>query len=163
MNIENISKYLAAIPTLFLCVLMTSLSAFSFTSFILKILDNPLSIFTISLMSFGIIVTFIMLLFLLEAFQEIFVKIFFYIYVFIIGLCFILRILESPLFIFNTAFICIGLMSTFTIMLLSLDIFQKLFTTIIYYFLVFLAQSAALIKEIAKKIKHLKKQRVQNE
>lgn len=157
MNIENISKYIAAIPTLFLSVLMTSLSAFSLILVILKILDNPLSIFTIALICFGIIVTFTMLLFLLEAFQEIFVKTFFYIYVFIIGLCFILRILESPLFMFNAAFMCIGLMSTFTTMLLSLDIFQKIFSTTIYYFLVFLAQSAALIKEIAKKIKHLKK------
>lgn len=157
MNIENISKYLAAIPTLFLCVLMTSLSAFSFILVILKILDNPLSIFTIALICFGIIVTFTLLLFLLEAFQEIFVNIFFYIYVFIVGLSFTLWILETPLFVFNTAFMCIGLMSTFTIMLLSLDIFQKLFSTLIYYFLVLLTQSAALIKEIAKKIKHLKK------
>lgn len=157
MNIENISKYIAAIPTLILSVLMTSLTAFFFILIILKTLDNPLSIFSIALMCAGIIITFTILLFLLETFEEIFINTFFYGYAFLIALCFVLVILENPFSMLNTALMCVGLISTFTIMLLSLDVFQRLFYALIFFFLALLIQSASLIKTTTKRIKNCKK------
>lgn len=154
MNIENISKYLAAIPTLFLCVLMTSLSALSF---IIVITENPLSIFDIALLSVGLMVSFMVMIFALEKSPELFATVILYVYAFLIALALILFFVENSLYMFNIVFMCVGLIATFTILLLSLEIFQELFSTIIFYFLVFLIQSAALVKTMIGKIKNHKK------
>lgn len=59
MNIENISKYIAAIQTLFFYLAFTSLAALPF---ILVTLENPLSMFNIALAVFGLTFTFFVLL-----------------------------------------------------------------------------------------------------
>ncbi|KWS79708.1 hypothetical protein [Pseudomonas amygdali] len=81
MNIENISKYIAAIPALLFSVLITSLTALPF---ILVILENPLSVFDIAFAFFGLTVTFFVLLLSLDIFLDIFTPTVLYFLVFLI-------------------------------------------------------------------------------